>query len=258
MEETRKDNLNIEKTSFKSALIKQFYLIKAELLSLRLEWKWALIIVLATPLSMLFLMSFFFKDNREYLVYAITGNLVMSLVTGTMLTLGQELGILKDIRGFDYYAALPVRKINLIIAYLLRATLTTLPSMLVIIIVSRFFLHIDVKLHISLLIVAVLSGLSLSAVGAFIGIYSKNASQASILTQVLQPLVVYFAPVFIPMESLPPVLRYIAYIIPTKYVAEALRAGTAGYFDWRAIGILFLFSVISIFLIEYRMDWRQK
>lgn len=46
------------------------------------------------------------------MIYALTGNMVMSMVTGTMLSLGQTLGVLKEFRGFDYYSVLPIKKIN--------------------------------------------------------------------------------------------------------------------------------------------------
>ncbi|SHJ30411.1 ABC transporter permease [Lutispora thermophila] len=253
------NNINEEyANSYKSAIMKQVYLIRAELLSFRLNWKWSLIIVLITPISMLFFLWFLFKDKPEYLLHVVTGNMVLSLVTGTMLTLGQELGVLKQLRGFDYYATLPIRKINLIIAYLIRATLQTLPSMIVILLLGRFVLHIPISIHYTFILVVLLSGLSLSAAGAFIGIYSKDAGHASILTQVLQPLVVYLAPVFIPVEHMPKLLNIVSYAIPTRYVANALRASCSGTYDLYSLNTLLIFSIISIILIENKMEWRMK
>ena len=45
---------NIISETFQSEFQKQIYLIKSELLSLRLNWKWSLLIVLVSPLSVLF------------------------------------------------------------------------------------------------------------------------------------------------------------------------------------------------------------
>lgn len=242
----------------KSAFLKQGYLIWAELLSLRLNWKWSLLIVLISPLSILFFLYLLAGNNADYMPYAITGNVVMSLVTGTMLTLGQELGVLKQIRGFDYYAALPIRKMNLILAYLIRATVTTMPSILVLMLIGKYVLKIPVSFHPSLLVILFLSGISLAAVGTFIGIYSKNAEQAGILTQVFQPLIVYCAPVFIPQEHMPAAIRWISYGIPTTYVANAVRASFRAEFDWKSIFVLLLFSMLSVLLVEFKMEWRQK
>lgn len=240
-----------------STLIKQMYLIRAELLTLRLDWKWSFLVVLLNPLGMLFFLYFIFQKNGDYQLYIITGNMVMSLVTGTMLTLGQELGLLKQIRGFDYYATLPIRKIFLITAFITRSTLTTIPSMLILLLAGRFLLNINIIFHPSLIIVLLLSGYSLSALGGFIGLYSRDVNQASMMTQIIQPIIVYVAPVFIPIEYMPKTINLISYIIPTKYVAQALRASCIGVFDYKSIIILLLFCIVSVILIEFKMDWRN-
>lgn len=49
---------NIISETFQSEFQKQIYLIKSELLSLRLNWKWSLLIVLVSPLSVLFFFIF--------------------------------------------------------------------------------------------------------------------------------------------------------------------------------------------------------
>ncbi len=245
---------NMKKTNM---IQKQMYLCFAELLSLRLNWVWSLIIVLISPLSILFLLYMLVGDNEDMIIYIVTGNMVMSLVTGTMLSLGQELGVLKQIRGVDYFATLPLRKINIIISYIMRATITTLPSLLVLYGVGKIILHIPMQLHISIVFVSILAGFSLSAVGAFIGIYSRNAEHASSLTQIVQPLVVYLAPVYINLESMPKIIQVIAHMIPTTYVAKALRLSCQGEWDIASMAVLFGFSVFSIFLIEKKIDWRQ-
>lgn len=246
-------------STIKEFIIKQWFLIKAEMLSLRINWQWSLFIVLVAPLSMLyFLYLLIGRSEPEYMTYVVSGNVIMSLVTGTMLTLGQELGFLKDVRGFDYYASLPLYKFQLIMAYLIRATIITLPSILILILVGKVAFDVQIVIHFSLFIIVVLSGMSLAGLGACIGIYSRNSSQASTITQVLQPLIVYCAPVFVPLESMPRFMRVISMFIPTTYVASALRNSFSGIFDWKNITILVIFCVLSIYLVEFRIDWRQK
>ena len=251
-------NNNNNKNGKLMELYKQFYLIKCELMILRIDWLWTLLIVLITPLTLLLLLYYITGDSSQSSrYYLLTGNMVMSLTTGTMLTLGQELGILKQVRGFDYYITLKVRKIQLIFAYIVRTTILTLPSMFVIFIVGKYFLDIPINIHLSLILVVLFSGLSLSAIGGFIGLYARDASQASIITQVIQPIFVFCAPVFIPVSKMPNFMFYISRFIPTTYVASALRDSCKGIYDIRSILILFMLSLISIILIETKMDWRS-
>ena len=247
------------KSGIKDYLIKQFYLIKSELLTLRLSWKWSLLIVLVSPISVLiFLYLLVGMKNPEYMNYVISGNIIMSLVTGTMLTLGQELGVLKQIRGFDYYASLPIKKIQLITAYLIRATIVTLPSIMVLIFLGRIIFDVQININFTMFLIIFLSGLSLSGLGAFIGVYSTNMEQSSTVTQIIQPLIVYCAPVFRPFESMPKIMQYISYLVPTTYVSNALRKSFVGEFDLISILVLLLFSIVSVYLVEYKIDWRQK
>ncbi len=247
-----------KKSYFKNILKSQFILCKAEILGLRLNWVWALIIVLITPISIMFFLHNLMSDNKAYDIFILTGNMTISLVTGTMLTLGQELSVLKQLNGFDYYAVLPFKKINLIIAYIFRATLTTIPSMIIIYLTGKYILKMNLSFSFGIVFAIILSGFSLSAMGVFIGIYSKNAQQASMITQIFQPLVVYLAPVFIPISEMPYFIKIISYFIPTTYIANILREGCSGRSDVKSIIILICFSIISIFLIEKKMTWRQK
>lgn len=238
-------------------IIKQWFLIKSELSTLRLDWKWAILVVMISPLcTLFFLYNILGTNDDEILRYTVTGNMVLSLVTGTMLTLGQELGFLKEIRGFDYYSVLPLKKINLIIAYVTRATINTCPSMIIILLIGKYILNVSISIHWSLVLVFLISGYSLSAVGACIGMYSRDSSQASMMTQIIQPLVVYLFPVFLPTSSLPKILQIISYVIPTRYVAQALRSSCNGKFDILSTIVLFFFCTISVILIEKKLDWR--
>lgn len=91
-----------------------------------------------------------------------------------------------------------------------------------------------------------------------IGIYSKNIKMCSLLTQIVQPLIVFLAPVMIPYEILPLPLKYTSYIIPTKYVAEAFRQALNNKVDYFGIGILCIISLLSIYLVCYKMDWSRE
>lgn len=160
-------------SSIRKIAVTQWFLIKSELLTLRVNWQWSLFIVLVAPLSMLlFLYLLIGRTDSGYMTYVLSGNIIMSLVTGTMLTLGQELGFLKDVRGFDYYASLPLYKVQLITAYLIRATIITIPSIMILIAVGKIAFNVQIVIHISLFVIVFLSGMSLAGLGAFIGIYS--------------------------------------------------------------------------------------
>ena len=236
-----------------------YYLLKTSLFVIRQEWVWYILMACITPLSLMFFLGFYFKyDNPDMLLFIITGNMVMSLVTSAMLTLGQDFGRLKQVKGFDYYATLPISKISIIVAFVTRTTLLSLPSVAIIFVIGSVYLNIPFNLHPIILVVIILGGYSLSGIGAIIGIYSKDAQTASLITQIVHPLIVFLAPVLIPEKSLPKIIMYVSYVIPTKYVANAFRYAVQGKISYIDIIILLTISVASVYLVGIKLDWRVE
>ena len=128
--------------------------------------------------------------------------------------------------------------------------------MLVIFYAGKIILDLNIQMNWVIIIIMLISGYSLSAIGALIGTRSRDAQQAGILTQIVQPVIVFCAPVFVPKEALPKWLAIISNIIPTKYVAAALRSACIGVVDWLSLLVLFIFCIISIFVVDRAMDWR--
>ena len=124
------------------------------------------------------------------------------------------------------------------------------------IIIGIVYFQMPFSFNVSLILVVVISGYSLSAVGAFIGMYARDSSQASLLTQIIQPIMIYLFPVFYPINVLPTFLRWISYISPTTYVSSALRKSFIGEFDSISLIILSIFCLLSIILVEKKFDWR--
>ena len=142
------------------------------------------------------------------------------------------------------------------ISYVTKATIISLPSYLIIFLIGKYLFKLDVYFNISLVLVLLIAGYSLSAVGVFIGLRSRDAKQANIITQIVQPIIVFVSPVFIPESALPPLLLYITYIFPTRYAAIAIRNALEGSFDWISILVLCVFCLVSFIWVEKHMDWR--
>lgn len=249
----------VVKKGYKQFFVNLYYLFKTSLFIIREDWLWYLLMICIRPLSIMIFLGFYFQDSsNDIILFIITGNMVMSIVTGTMLTLGQNLGMLKQYKAFDYYATLPVSKIALIIALVTRTTILVLPSMLTIFLIGNFYFGLEMTFHPLILLIIFISGYSLSGIGAIIGIYSRNMQTASLITQIVQPIVVFMAPVMIPENYLPRILKYTSHLMPTTYVARALRGAVVGQIAYFDLVIILIVSVISIYLVGVKLDWRVE
>lgn len=107
--------------------------------------------------------------------------------------------------------------------------------------------------------VMVLAALSLSGVGAAIGMVAPSWYVAIFITQVAQIVVLFAAPVLVPLESLPPPLQITSYILSPTYAADALRRALVGTQDlWLALDLIALgaFGAASLFLTARTLKWR--
>lgn len=235
-----------------------FLLLWGQLILLREEWFWYTFQVAFAPLSMLFFLWFFVgRDGPERMLYVVTGSLVSSVAMGSMLSLGQHLGMLKDRNAYEHYAMLPISRITFVASLATRGVLLALPSALVVLVVGSFLMGMVPNAMV--ILVLLLSGYSLAGLGAFIGFWSSTAQMASLTTQILQAVLILFAPVYLPADLLPLPLRVISLAFPTTHAATALRASLSGEsleVFWPQLAVLAGFACLSLWLVPRRLDWR--
>ncbi len=110
-------------------------------------------------------------------------------------------------------------------------------------------------------LVLFLSAYAMAGFGALIGFYSPTAQVASLLTQILQTVIIFFAPVYYPPSVLPEGLRLLAYLWPTTHAALALKGSLGGEpypSSLVSIFVLVMFCLASLVLIPLRLDWRGR
>lgn len=239
-----------------------WFLFLGQTFEIRTRWFWFIFQMTFVPLSfILFLWLLVGRENPGAMLYIISGNVTQSLAVSGMLSLGQEIGSMKDYQTFEFFASLPISKLTFVSAMLFRSMVFTIPASVLVLVVGSLFFGLAFRLHPLLFLLIPLGGLSLSGLGALVGFYSPNGSVAGLATQILNPIIVFLAPVFIAREALPPLLAATSAFIPTTYLAEGLRAcltGSVGPETLMALLILTGFSAVSLWLVAARIDWRAR
>ena len=200
----------------------------SQALAFRHMWFWSVVMVTFIPLCTMGFLLLFGKPSPERITYILTGSITYAVSSEAGLSLGQRIGAMKMLRVFDYYASLPISKLSFICGLNLNALLLCVPSSLLLVVISVLGFHHPVRDPLLFLVAFVLGGFSLAGVGAMIGFYSRSGQIASNVTQIVDPILVFFAPVYMPEEALPLVLRYTSWFMPTKHVARLLRSSFRG------------------------------
>jgi ABC-2 type transport system permease protein len=230
-----------------------WWLLRGQLHQLRLQWFWYVVMMSFAPLITMAFLWFFTGRSPEALLFIITGSITTALCTSAMLTLGQNIGYMKDAGSFEYYASFPVSKPVFILALATRSV--------ILLSIGAFIFGVPMRPSPITILIFILAGYSLAGLGAFVGFFSRDGQTAGLVTQIIDPLIVFLAPVYIPVERLPRFLQHTAKLLPTTYVANALRASVAGCVTsrtWREIGFLAAWTLLSLWAASRKLAWRAS
>lgn len=228
------------------------------------RWAWRSMIVLSTiaPLVGMLALSTFARDaGSQAMSYILTGNIVLALMFGIMDKVQSHFIYMRLMGTLDFFATLPIRKSALIIAVLGAFFLLSLPSILITIFLGAWLLQIPLHFHPIILLVIPICTLPLAGIGALIGITARSFAEGGTISTLFSLIMLGLGPVIIPPDRLPRWLTQIGRLSPATYAASALRQALLGSLSsqiWIDLAILSGFGIIAFWLVERKMDWRQK
>jgi len=214
-----------------------------------------------TPMISVVALSMFARSSSELtLGYILTGNLVLALMFGTLEKVASNFAFMRERGMLQYFATLPIEGSSLIVATVIAFFLLSLPSVLVTLAFGVLYLDLSMSISPVVLIVLPLAALPLAGVGALIGVSVKAPEEAGSLSLLFSLLLMGLVPVIVPPDRLPALLLKLGYLNPAAYAASALRQTLLGPLTYRlVVDLLFLFllSVVVLWLVGRRMDWRR-
>lgn len=212
----------------------------------------AFIAVIQLSLTLGFVVGFgyFIHDVSErQALFLTTGTATNTLVTVALTGLPQILSQAKAQGRLDYFLSLPISRELYLAAQVTQVAITALPGIVFAIVLGVW--HYDLSLSVDplVLLVVPLSMLSLAGVGVAIGVLSPHPNVTNAFSNLFVFYILLFAPILIPREQLPWLLRNVATVIPTTYAADAMRGALTdlpGTHLARSMAILAGFAVVSL------------
>lgn len=234
--------------------------LRTHLSSYRGVWIFQMFVSLVVPFALVFsAKSLIGAVDSEQAIFLLGGNMAMSIAFGPTTFLIGKLGWARQSREFDYWIALPVPKLVVVIAIISMALLFALPGLLG----SYFFGSLLLGLPLSgawtLLFLIPLGVLPLAGVGALLGTLAPNGQVAGLMSNVVLIVVGFLSPMFIPPQQLPKVLQITSLFVPTTYVADAFRSALGAHFGANFVFdvvVLALCSCVCLFIAQWKMEWR--
>ncbi|MDQ1014252.1 ABC transporter ATP-binding protein/permease [Streptomyces afghaniensis] len=243
-------------TSFK-------YLWFEHMLIVRTSWHVHMVFGIFMPLTMVFGFSRIGSGltDQSSLLYIASGSGVFSIAALGTTAIAQRIGAIKAEGSMMYYASLPISKVAFVTAFVAARLLLIAPGLVTSLLAVELLYDIQLTLSPTLLFVYPLTVLPLAALGLVIGSLIDKIELISIVTYMLNFLLLLGAPLLIPMESLPLALRVISYAMPTSYGADAIRHSVTGDIDGTFaldVAVLAVASVASLWIADRALRWRAS
>jgi ABC-2 type transport system permease protein len=235
-------------------------LLRIELTNWR--WTWRPMIVLGTvaPFGAILAMRFALRqEGPAVLEYVFAGNLALSLIFDNQMRVGTHFQFMRFHGTFDYFAALPVSKSALVLAVASAFFILSLPSVLVLTVVGPPVLGLSLHPTVGLLPIIPLCAISLSGIGALVGLLARTPAEATSITMLVTLLLAGGA--LVPPSFLPAWAALVAPLSPSTHAASALRQTLFGPVTnaiWLNVTVLSAVAGGTFWAVARKLDWRDE
>lgn len=209
-------------------------------------------VVLQVAMTLGFVIGFgyFIHDVSErQALYLTTGTATNTLITMALVGLPQILSQSKAVGRLEFMLALPISRELYLAAQVSYVAIMATPGITLAMLLGAW--HYDLSLAPDpLLVVAIpLCVISLAGVGVAVGLLSPNPNLTNALSNLTIFYMLLFAPIMIPREQLPALLRGLSTFLPTTYAADAMRGALTdlpGTHLGRSIVVMCCFAAVSL------------
>ncbi|RNG39233.1 ABC transporter ATP-binding protein/permease [Streptomyces botrytidirepellens] len=243
-------------TSFK-------YLWFEHMLTVRTSWHVHMVFGIFMPLTMVFGFSRIGSGLTDELslTYIASGSGVFAIAALGTTAIAQRIGAIKAEGSMLYYASLPISKVAFVMAFVAARLLLIAPGLVTSLIAVRLLYGLDLTLSPMLLIVYPLTALPLAALGLVIGSLIDRIELISIVTYVLNFVLLLGAPLLIPAKALPLPLKALSWVMPTTYGSDAIRRSVSDNIDATFgldILVLTVMTALALTIADRSLRWRAS
>jgi len=177
------------------------------------RWSWRRTIILGSIVPVLGIVvfsRFITEGDASLLAYVFVGNLVLSILFETIGKVSSRFAYMRVSGILSYLATLPIYRTAVILATVLAFFILSLPAFVATVILGRFILKIHLVLSPWIIVVVPLISVSLSGLGAFIGLTGRTPEEVGSMSTLITFFLYVLGPVLIPFDRLSPAMRVLS------------------------------------------------
>ena len=202
------------------------------------------------PLALVFA---FYLKNPKGIREIIPGLIGMVILFGSTSMEGVVITFEKRVGTLERLLLAPVRKSSLLLGKMLSGVIFGLVMGILFLIISLFIFDLNTNKIIVTLILMFFSATSFASLGMFVASSVREVFEAMTLFNFFRFPMIFICGVFMPLESMPGIIKYIAWFLPLTYSVDGLRnslLNEAGLFSFGFNLFMLIFFTVFFFLLS--------
>jgi ABC-2 type transport system permease protein len=180
------------------------------------------------------------------------GLIAMSVLFGTTSMLAVTITFERSSRSFDRLLLAPISLNTLVLAKISGTILFGIFNAFVPVVFASFFIDLSAVTWTTVLLAVLMIAITSALTGLMIAVSAKQVFEAQTFSNFFRFPMLFLCGLFIPISSLPLVLRPLSFCLPLTYGTDLLRGAITGARAFAPVisfGMLLVFSV-ALFLIS--------
>ena len=235
-----------------------FTVAETKLLTISRSWYWFLLGALVFPLPIFYLAHSLAPDDPEAVRRIMAGTIVFGASFTTGMLVGQGFAAERFMGTLKLVVTMPVSKAAYVLGSLIYSSLMgalTVAALLLFALIA----NVEMELTWTLLPSIVLAILCLAGLTLFVVSFAPSIQVGNILAGLLGMVLAIISPVYFTMDQAPLVQKWLGFVSPLRYAADAISASLSGHTDvWTELAVLSAFAIAAMSLGLWKLPWRER
>ena len=198
-----------------------------------------------------------YNPSMKSSVFMVPGVMCMVLSIATIILTGMSLAKEKETGTFEMLIAAPVRNREILLGKTLPFVLLAMADVPIILGVAVLLFNVPMRGGLwQILLAALIFICAMVSIGTLISTFAKTQQQAMMGGFIFTFPAVLLSGIMFPVENIPAVFKFFAYLDPLKYFVTLLRnimlKGGDSEIFWTNTGVLALMAIVTIFFAVER------
>ena len=194
-----------------------------------------------------------FNPDLDTSVFMVPGTMAMLMIITTMILTNLAIVREKELGTFEMLISAPISSVEVIYGKTIPYVVLGMSNFPLILMVAVFAFGVPMRGNLLVLLASALTFVCTAvAMGTLISTYCKNQQQATLAGFLFMFPMIMFSGMMFPLENMPPVLRWVAYLDPLSHYMGLLRnimlKGGGTEYVLTHISVLGTMAVVVVFL----------